>query len=34
MRYISNAVVIGDGRKFLSALLTLKVDNDQQGKPT
>lgn len=31
---ISNAMVIGDKRKFLSCLITLKTDPDAEGNPT
>ncbi|KAL7566190.1 hypothetical protein ACA910_011264 [Epithemia clementina (nom. ined.)] len=34
MPAISNAMVIGDKRKFLSVLITLKVEIDDDGQPT
>lgn len=34
MPAISNAMVVGDKRKFLIVLLTLKVDIDEDGQPT
>lgn len=34
MPAVSNAMVIGDKRKFLSVLLTLQVEQDEDGVPT
>jgi long-chain-fatty-acid--CoA ligase ACSBG len=31
---ISNAILIGEGRKYLICLLTLKVQYDSDGRPT
>ena len=30
--FLSNAMVVGDGRKFLAVLITLKYDLDKEGK--
>ena len=32
--FVSHAVVIGDGRKYISVLLTLKVEHDFYDRPT